>query len=101
VSVEVNNILKDIHQVSYDALVNKGIDKDISQSACDAIIEAIIKRTGGTAVYIPIEGGNKRKRRNDNIASKFTGANQKQLAIKYNVSENCIYAILKNHTNQK
>ena len=57
-------------------------------------IKALFKEFGGTSVYFPTEKMIYKEARDREIRSKYNGFNIKELAIKYNMSESYIRAII-------
>ena len=64
--------------------IELGIDK----------IKALFKEFGGTSVYFPKKKMIYKEARDREIRSKYNGFNIKELAIKYNMSESYIRAII-------
>ena len=64
--------------------IELGIDK----------MKALFKEFGGTSVYFPTEKMIYKEARDREIMSKYNGVNIKELAVKYNMSESYIRAII-------
>ena len=64
--------------------IELGIDK----------MKALFKEFGGTSVYFPTEKMIYKEARDREIISKYNGVNIKELAVKYNMSESYIRAII-------
>ncbi|SNS06294.1 Mor transcription activator family protein [Humidesulfovibrio mexicanus] len=50
---------------------------------------------GGQTVYLPMDMIGRRSTRNKQIYREFNGDNQSELALKYGLSRQCIYRIIK------
>ena len=57
-------------------------------------IKALFKEFGGTSVYFPTEKMIYKEARDREITSEYNGFNIKELAMKYNMSESYIRAII-------
>lgn len=55
----------------------------------------LFREFGGTSVYFPTQKTVYKNARDREIIKNFTGFNEKELAIKYNMSENYIKSIIK------
>ena len=60
-------------------------------------VKLLFKEFGGTSVYFPTEKMIYKEARDREIISKYNGFNHKELAIKFNMSESYIRAIINRH----
>ena len=60
-------------------------------------IKALFREFGGTSVYFPTEKMIYKCARDRAIISEYNGFNHKDLAVKYNMSESYIRAIINKH----
>lgn len=60
-------------------------------------IKVLFKEFGGTSVYFPTEKMIYKEARDRKIISEFNGFNHKDLAIKYDMSQSYIRAIINKH----
>ncbi|MGL5713575.1 MAG: Mor transcription activator family protein [Paraclostridium sp.] len=67
--------------------IELGIDK----------IKALFREFGGTSVYFPTEKMIYKEARDREIMADYNGFNHKNLAIRYNMSESYIRAIINKH----
>lgn len=59
----------------------------------------LFKEFGGTSVYFPTEKMIYKGARDRDIIANYNGFNHKELAIKYNMSESYVRAIINKHKN--
>lgn len=72
----------------FENIANKlGIDK----------AKMLFEEFGGTSVYFPTEKMIYKEARDREIISQYNGFNHKELAIKYNMSQSYIRAIINKH----
>ena len=76
--------ISDLHPQFENIAMELGIDK----------VKALFKEFGGTLVYFPIEKMIYKEPRDRSIMADYNGFNHKELAIKYNMSESYISAII-------
>lgn len=62
-------------------------------------VKALFKEFGGTSVYFPTEKMIYKESRDRSIMADYNGFNHKELAVKYNMSESYIRAIINKHKN--
>ncbi|MGL5328421.1 MAG: Mor transcription activator family protein [Peptostreptococcaceae bacterium] len=60
-------------------------------------VKALFKEFGGTSVYFPTEKMIYKCARDRDIIANYNGFNHKELAIKYNMSESYVRAIINKH----
>lgn len=65
------------------------------------IFKELVRKCGGTYMYIPKEDNITRPIRNAMIKAEFTGSNVKELAKKYQLSEVQIRSIISPKTNHR
>ena len=63
--------------------------------------KALVRKCGGTCMYIPKEDNITRPARNAMIKAEFTGSNVRELAKKYQLSEVQIRSIIAQKINPK
>lgn len=76
-------------------LEEKQIPPDQAEEIAVIIYEKISSEWGGSMLYIPKSTNNLLCRRNEKILSEFDGANHAELARKYHVSVQWLYALLR------
>lgn len=59
----------------------------------------LFEEFGGTSVYFPTEKMIYKEARDRDIISEYNGFNHKELAVKFNMSESYVRAIINRHKN--
>ena len=81
------------------AMEDAGYGKEESRSITETAIKAMAFMAGGRQFYLPRGNRIKLAIRNSEIIQKFTGANVRELATEYDLSEVQIYSIIRDQRN--
>ncbi len=78
-------------------LIADGVASKLAKVKAEKIVYDICEEIGGIQFYLPKSNSIKIHQRNEQIYSEFNGFNHKQLAQKYDLTEQGIYKIIKEH----
>lgn len=87
-------ILQGLENFTYDKVVSK-YGKNTALSSVKALFDCLWINFRGQIIYIPTSDGMGTKRRNESIVKDFNGFNHGELSIKYRLSFQAIYSILR------
>lgn len=76
-------------------------DQDIADCIGLENFKNLVRTFGGSTISIKVAKNIALDYRNKQICSEFNGGNYKQLARKYNLSENSVYRIIRDHYKSK
>lgn len=99
--VTSNDFVSNIVVTLKAALITSGIDDELAEQAAKTAVDSLIFNLGGIQLYIPKLTGIRRSRRDSKIISEFTGSNHNELCMKYDLSIQRIYKILKEYNKQE
>ena len=92
--ISAETILQELENFTYDKVVSK-YGKNTAIAAARALFDCLWINFKGQIVYIPTSDGMGPKRRNESIVNDFNGSNHNELSIKYRLSFQAIYGILR------
>lgn len=84
-----------LYDIIYHALIRQGMSGKQALMVAEESTDTILDEFGGENLYIPKNISGKAARRNRQIYDEFTGDNHDELAKKYGVTLQRIYAIIK------
>lgn len=90
-----------LHDSIYEALMQQNISEPQAQAVAYLVTCGIINHFGGENLYIPRNVSGKTAKRNQQIYDEFTGDNHDQLARKYGITRQRVYAIIKEFSTPK
>jgi len=88
-------VLASMREELITALIDNCISDEIAQYAAYIAVEKIMKTWGGSQIYIPKGIKFNATERHKLIIKQFTGNNHKELCIKYGVTRQWLYKIIK------
>lgn len=78
-------------------LKDRGISSEQSEEIAVEVADQLSFEWGGAMIYVPKATANLLALRNEKIIAEFNGSNQAELRMKYNVSLQWIYSLLRKH----
>ena len=84
-----------LYDIIYHALIRQGMAGEQAFAVAEESTDTVLDEFGGENLYIPKNISGKAHRRNRQIYDEFTGDNHDELAKKYGVTLQRIYAIIK------
>ena len=84
-----------LYDIIYHALIRQGMVGEQALAVAEESTDTVLEEFGGENLYIPKNISGKAHRRNRQIYDEFTGDNHDELAKKYGVTLQRIYAIIK------
>lgn len=84
-----------LYDIIYHALIRQGMVGEQVLAVAEESTDTVLDEFGGENLYIPKNISGKAHRRNRQIYDEFTGDNHDELAKKYGVTLQRIYAIIK------
>lgn len=84
-----------LYDIIYHALIRQGMAGEQALAVAEESTDTVLDEFGGENLYIPKNISGKAARRNRQIYDEFTGDNHDELAKKYGVTLQRIYAIIK------
>jgi len=88
------DIIKELETLIYNEAIAVHNEKTAIAAAC-ALFNCLWLNFRGQLMYIPTVDREAIKRRNESIFNDFTGVNQSELSLKYRLSVQQIYSIIK------
>lgn len=88
----INDLAAKVSSESVDFL---GVDEEKAKAFGQIIADRITEEWGGQSFYLPMNMVRKLKTRDDQIFADYTGDNIAELCMKYKLSRQAIYRIIK------
>ena len=92
--ISAETILQELENFTYDKVVST-YGKNTAIAAAAALFDCLWINFRCQIVYTPMSDGMEYKRRNESIVKDFNGFNHSELSIKYRLSFQAIYSILR------
>ena len=89
-----DTILQELEKFTYNAVVSSH-SQNIAIAAARSVFNCLWVNLRNQVVYIPVSDGVDKIRRNKAILNDFNGSNHRELSIKYRLSFQAIYSILR------
>lgn len=81
-----NDLLKDLHTAIMDALRPGLRRRETAGAIAKSIVDSIVDRWGGTAVYVPKGRAAKAARLSGEIHRRFDGSNARALSLEFGIT---------------
>ncbi|NOQ15793.1 MAG: hypothetical protein GQ581_01905 [Methyloprofundus sp.] len=100
-SAVLNDFISSASLTLKASLINNGIDDELAGQAAEKAVDSLVFSLGGIQLYIPKCAQLKLTSRDSKIISEFTGTNHTELCVKYGLSVQRIYKIIKEHKSKQ
>lgn len=96
-----NTMLRDLSDMVTDLLVKHGVSQEAATEASEELAFQIHRRWAGITFAFPTRDDLARSRLKKHLIAEYTGGNADDLVRKYGVTEDFIYAVLREHRREK